>query len=138
MADELKTLRQVLRQAARASHESTKDLETALGLGHGNLERLLDGSLELRVRHLVAMAKVLDVPPADFLELGLPEVHRSARHHLADWIGRPPLRAAAAEPAAAALPVSQDDLLQMIRAAVQEALDARDAGARPADVRRRK
>jgi transcriptional regulator with XRE-family HTH domain len=137
MADELKTLRQVMREAVRASREVARDLERAMGIGNGNLERLLNGTLELRVRHLVAMAKVLNVPPADFLELGLPEAHRTAQHRLVDWVGRPQ-PGFKPEPAAAAPPAATGDLLQMIRAAVRAELSAAGEGTSPASGRKPK
>jgi hypothetical protein len=52
----------------------------------------------LRVRHLLALAGLLRVPPADFLEIGLPEASRAADLRLTQWID--PVRPrAAAEPA---------------------------------------
>ena len=90
MADrKLQTLRQVIRDAVQASRKPARELERILGLGSGNLARLLDGSLDLRVRHLVALAELLDVPPADFLELGFPKARRANQPGLSDWIGAP-------------------------------------------------
>lgn len=117
---ELKTLRQVLREAVTASRQPVRVLERKIGLGSGNLARLLDGRMEIKVRHLLALAQVLGVPPGDFLEAGCPESTQSARHRLMDWIAPPqPKRraSAAAEPAA--------DLMQQIRAVIRQELDQR-------------
>ncbi len=122
---DLKQLRQVLREAVRATRMSTRDLERRLGIGNGNLGRMLDGRLDLRVRHLLALADLLDVPPGDLLELGCPDAVSRAKHRLGDWIGKrssPP-----AEPTAASL--SLDQLNELIRNAVQQALEQQSAEA---------
>lgn len=82
--DELKELRAVLREAVKASRRSLRELENEMGIGHGNLKRLLDGDLEIRVHHLVALARQLQVHPKEFLELGFPDW--PARHQLAEWM----------------------------------------------------
>jgi transcriptional regulator with XRE-family HTH domain len=139
---DLEELRRVLREAVRARRMPTRELERALGITHGSLERLLDGRQEIRVRHLLAFARVLRVPAADFLELGCPESARTAEFRLADWL-RPqestPRSSRAAEPAAAApaaLPATAEELATLIRAAVQQELAAhgiaRPAGGKPA------
>ena len=119
MADRrLQTLRQVLRDAVQASRRTNRELERILGLGSGNLARLLDGSLDLRVRHLVALAELLDVPPADFLELGFPKARRTDQARLSDWIGAP-------RPASS-LPATREELSGMIREIVEEILARRE------------
>jgi transcriptional regulator with XRE-family HTH domain len=84
---DLDELRRLLREAVEGSRMSPRDLEDALEIGHGNLERLLNGKMDLRVRHLVALARVLKVPPADFLELGCASAAHSAEHRLIEWLG---------------------------------------------------
>lgn len=130
MADrKLQTLRQVLREAVQASRKTNRELERILRLGSGNLARLLDGSLDLRVRHLVALAELLDVAPADFLELGFPEARRANQARLSDWIGAP-------RPADS-LPATREELSGMIREIVEEILARREGktggGTRPRD-----
>ena len=44
----------------------------------------------LRVRHLLALAALLKVPPEDFLEVGLPDASSPASLHLTDWIDPKP------------------------------------------------
>ncbi|HEX6861567.1 MAG TPA: helix-turn-helix transcriptional regulator, partial [Thermoanaerobaculia bacterium] len=87
--EDLSELRAVLREAVTACRRSNRDLEDDLGLGHGSLQRMLDGRVDVRVQHLVALARLLQVHPMEFLELGFPDwpVH----HHLTDWM-RPDLR----------------------------------------------
>jgi DNA-binding Xre family transcriptional regulator len=87
---DLKQLRQVLREAVRASRMPAREMERALGIGHGNLYRLLDGQLDLRVRHLLELADLLGIPPNDFLEFGCPDAVSRAKRRLSDWVGQPP------------------------------------------------
>jgi transcriptional regulator with XRE-family HTH domain len=120
MSEDLRQLRSVLRQAISASRVSAREIETAMGCGHGNLERILDGRNELRVRHLVGLAKLLRVPPQDFLELGIPQPEGGAKFRLRDWIMPPefgPPNAAAKKASA-----PSNDVVALVRDAVQEAL----------------
>ena len=94
-----------------------REIERRLGIGHGSLSRMLDGTLDLRVRHLLALANMLGVPPGDFLEIGCPDVGERAQRRLSDWIGAPS-RTRAAEPTAASLSVTA--LTELIRGAVRE------------------
>ncbi|HEY0553133.1 MAG TPA: helix-turn-helix transcriptional regulator [Thermoanaerobaculia bacterium] len=114
---DLAQLRQVLREAVRASRLGVREIERRLEIGHGSLSRMLDGTLDLRVRHLLALANLLGVPPGDFLEIGCPEVGERAQRRLSDWIGAPS-RTRAAEPTAASLSVTA--LTELIRGAVRE------------------
>ena len=114
MSEDLRQLRAVLRQAISASRLSARSIETAMGLGHGNLERILDGRNDLRVRHLLALAKLLKIPPQDFLELGVPQ-EAGTKYRLRDWI-----KPHEARPPNADAPDA--DLGKLVRDAVQEAL----------------
>lgn len=120
---DLLQLRLVLRQAVDASRMPIREMERRLGVGHGSLYRMLDGSLDLRVRHLLALAELLGVPPADFLEMGCPDAARGAKRRLADWIGGAS-QAPATGPAAASLPL--DALKDLIRETVREEIGKRE------------
>ena len=120
---DLLQLRQVLREAVHASGMPVREMERQLGIGSGNLYRLIDGSLDLRIRHLLALAKILGVPPTDFLEMGCPHAIQGATRRLSDWIGSP-TPGGAAGPTAASL--SLDELKELIRDTVREVLDQRD------------
>jgi transcriptional regulator with XRE-family HTH domain len=126
MSEDLRQLRAVLRQAISASRLSARHVETAMGLGHGNLERILDGRNELRVRHLLALAKLLQIPPQDFLELGVSQPEAGTKYRLHDWIMPPAFEPPNAKQKTDA-PVA--DLGKLVRDAVQEALgtDLKDA-----------
>ncbi|MFL6201541.1 MAG: helix-turn-helix domain-containing protein [Thermoanaerobaculia bacterium] len=121
MSEDLRQLRAVLRQAISSCGMSARNVETAMGLGHGNLERILDGRNELRVRHIVALAKLLKVPPQDFLELGVPQPEGSTKYRLRDWV----LPQQIAPPnAAKRTESSAGDMARLVREAVQQALSA--------------
>ncbi len=126
MSEDLRQLRAVLRQAISASRLSARQIETSMGLGHGNLERILDGRNDLRVRHLLALAKLLKIPPQDFLELGVPQPDAGTKYRLKDWI-MPPVFSPPNSETTTDAPVA--DLGKLVRDAVQEALgtDLKDA-----------
>lgn len=120
--EDLSELRAVLREAVAACRRSNRDLEDDLGLGHGSLQRMLDGRVDVRVQHLVALARLLQVHPMEFLELGFPDW--PAHHHLTDWM-KPDLRKRARK--RPGLPSTREELSELIRGIVQEELDAREA-----------
>jgi len=121
MSEDLRQLRSVLRQAIQACGLSARQVERAVGLGHGNLERILDGRNELRVRHILGFARLLQVPPQDFLELGCPQPEAATRYRLKDWI----MPRQFGPPNAGKSPDGPpDDLAKLVREAVQEALAA--------------
>ncbi|MBW8874471.1 MAG: hypothetical protein JF614_05870 [Acidobacteria bacterium] len=118
---DLLLLRQVVARAIQASGLLRREVERALRLRSGSLTRLLDGSLDLKVEHLTALARLLRVPPGDFLRIGCPQTRAAATYRLADWLGP----AAAPEAPAAAAPPSPEELAAMIRSALQQELAAR-------------
>lgn len=96
-ARELSPLRAVLSRAVAAARMPVRTVEEALGLPPRGWEQLVSGERILKVHHLLALARLLDVPPGDFLDLGLPEAARAADLRLADWIApRPPFQPPAA------------------------------------------
>jgi transcriptional regulator with XRE-family HTH domain len=122
MPDDLRPLRALFRQAIAASRLGKREIETAMGIGHGQLERLLDGSLDLRVRHVLGLAAALKVPPKDFLDLAFPEPPGGAKLRLRDWLG--PHEPAPADEK------REPDLAAVVREAVREELTR---GATPKD-----
>lgn len=121
--DDLRQLRSVLREAVRAAGYPVRDWEQRLGIGHGSLERLLDGSQELRVRHILGFAELLAVSPGDLLDTGCPEAAGRAAHRVSDWIARGPARPPHKEEAPAP-PVLSEELIAAIREAVRQELAA--------------
>jgi transcriptional regulator with XRE-family HTH domain len=123
--DVLGPLRHLLQRAVQSSGASPRRIEDAIGLWHGKLTQILNGTLDIRVRHLLRLAHFLSVPPAEFLELAYPETTRNAQHRLSDWIGpmRPRFKQEQGAPAITA-PASQDELREMMRGLLREELAA--------------
>ncbi len=114
MSRQLNPLREVLRRAVAAARLRRGTLEQALDLPSGGWDELLAGHRVLRVRHLLALARLLGVPAEDFLEAGLPEAAPSGLR-LADWIEPAQPRFASAPPA--------EDLQTLIRESVRRELE---------------
>ena len=87
LEEDLRSLRQVLARAVEISRRQRRDVERALKLRNGTLGKLLDGTLDLRIEHLTALARLLNVPPGDFLRLGCPQTRAAATYRLTDWLG---------------------------------------------------
>ncbi|HEV7668425.1 MAG TPA: hypothetical protein VGS22_07870 [Thermoanaerobaculia bacterium] len=85
----MKRLLELVRSACYSWNGNKRDLESAVGIGHGRLEEILDGQPELRVRHLVSLARLLKVRPSDFLRLAYPGDESTAPSQLEDWVGGP-------------------------------------------------
>jgi DNA-binding Xre family transcriptional regulator len=116
---DLKQLREVLRKAVQAAGLTNRELERRIGIGSGNIYRMYDGQLDLRVRHLIALADLLEIPPSDLLELGCPDAVSRAKRRLGDLIGQK--SSEPAEPTAASL--SLDQLKELMRSAVREEME---------------
>ena len=99
MSRQLTPLREVLQRAVAAARLRPKAIERALALPSGGWEDLASGRRVLRVRHLLALARLLSIPPEDFLEAALPDTGSTAGLRLADWIDPKPRFAAAPQAA---------------------------------------
>ena len=114
---DLAEFRHTLRELVRLQRMPVRDLETALAIGHGGLERLLNGELEIRLRHVLALADVLGVSPGDLLTEGCAEATRRARRRVSDWL--PHL---APKPEGAPLPANREEMAEMIREILRQEL----------------
>jgi hypothetical protein len=123
LEEDLHSLRQVLTRAVQASGLLRRDIERVLRLRNGTLGRLLDGSLDLKVEHLTALARLLRIPPGDLLATGSPQIRAAATHRLADWLG--PAENAPAPAAVSSPPPTPEELAEMIRVALRQELAAR-------------
>jgi plasmid maintenance system antidote protein VapI len=87
---DLKSLRALVGEAMSQLSHSSRALEEELEIGHGNLSHLLAGRLELKVRHILSLARLVGVPPHRFLELGCPEALKAARRDVTELMAKPP------------------------------------------------
>ena len=62
-------LTQVLKTAVRLSRLSYREIERRLGLHAGALSRLLNGEIELKVRHFEQICEVIGLPPGRLLRV---------------------------------------------------------------------
>ena len=118
MSRELKPLLEVVVRAIAAARLSPRTVAAALDLSVRAWERVLAGEQILYARHLLALSRLLGVPPEDFLEAGLPEASRAAESRLAEWIDPAPARSTT-RPAA-------DDWQARIRDAIRRELEAEE------------
>ncbi len=123
---DLAEFRHVLRELVRMVRMPVRDLERTLGVGSGKMEKLLNGELEIRLRHVLAMAEVLGVSPGDLLTVGCAEATRRARRRVVDWL---PHLAPKGE--GTPLPASREDLAEMIREILRAELGAHETAAAP-------
>jgi hypothetical protein len=123
MSRQLAPLREILQRAVAAARLRRKTIEQALALPPGGWEDLASGRRVLRVRHVLALARLLSVPPEDLLDAGLPDVSSPAGLRLTDWIEPARPRFASASPA--------EDLQTLIQKMVRRELDARKERAEP-------
>jgi hypothetical protein len=72
--DEAGHLLEHLAEIVARSHRSHRDIERAIGVGHGWLRLLFKGQTELKVRHIVDIAAVLGFEPGEFFREVYPAV----------------------------------------------------------------
>lgn len=61
-----------LRRAIRALGLTTSEVERNLGMSPGYLSRVFAGKIELKLRHIEEIAKILGLEPAELLSLSFP------------------------------------------------------------------
>jgi transcriptional regulator with XRE-family HTH domain len=114
--DAFGVLREMLREALDSTRLSARDVEDRLGIGHGMLKRLLDGSVELRLQHLTDFARLLEIDPRELVALDKPDWQ--VRYRLVDWMS-PQLR----QTMGAAQPMMlSEEMSEAVRAIVREEL----------------
>jgi transcriptional regulator with XRE-family HTH domain len=124
--EEIARIAAALRTAIRLSGISHRQVERELGLSTGYLTRILAGQVELRVRHVLDVCRVIGLPPDRFfgalfplqegpesmsrLERGLAQLHPPP--------GRPAPAPGGEASAARSKPVSE--LLRRLRQALED------------------
>ena len=101
--DEAGRLLEHLAEIVARSNRSHRDIERAIGVGHGWLRLVFKGETELKVRHIVDVASVLGFTPGEFFREVYPDVKGRALEQvkaravdLPEVTGqKPPLSAAA-------------------------------------------
>ena len=129
-AKDLQNFRYLLGQLIRAERWPRRQLERRLGLGHKNLEKLLDGTMETRLRHILAVAEWLGVRPGELVDLGCPETAAAARRKVADVLA-PSRVAVDAGVAQKRTQEAGGDLEAMIEKVVRQVIEQRNAAQGP-------
>jgi transcriptional regulator with XRE-family HTH domain len=112
---DIRNMRKMLHQVINAAGLADRQVEDAMGLGHGRLGRLFDGSMEIKLRHLLGLARRLKISPGELVAMGSPETEQLKERRVADWLG-------ISEPKAQRVETPPNDLDERIRRAVREEL----------------
>ena len=112
---DIRNMRKMLHQVINASGLADRQVEDAIGLRHGRLGRLFDGSMEIKLRHLLGLARRLKISPGELVAMGSPETEQLKERRLAEWLGIPQAKTTRVEK-------PPDDLEERIRRAVREEL----------------
>ena len=113
----------VLRTAIRLLGLTNREVERRLGMTPSYLGRIFGGSIELKVEHVLAIARAMGLAPAELFELAYPrrpdpptEAAKTIRKLLRDM--QPP------EPEArpASVTITDEELQQKIQESVRQAL----------------
>jgi len=71
--DEVRRATKLLETVMQAAGLTRKDLDQKLGAGPGYVSQVLTGRMELKLRHILAILRALDVEPALFFQTLYPE-----------------------------------------------------------------
>jgi transcriptional regulator with XRE-family HTH domain len=120
--EEVDRLLNVLRTSIRLLGLTNREIERRLGLTPSYVSRIFSGTIELKVEHVLAIARAMGLEPWEFFELAYPrrsepptESFRSIRTLLRDM--QPP-----APPAPPAPGLTAEEIDQKIQESVRRAL----------------
>jgi transcriptional regulator with XRE-family HTH domain len=114
--EDLKHILDTIRLALRLLDVTNREVESRKGWSHGYLSRILSGNIELRMEHVLDIAGILGMAPAEFFDLAWP--HKP----------QPPTPPAARlqsllrryQPIPPAAAVRRDEVVQLLREALAE------------------
>ena len=76
MKPEVEHIIHTIRTAMRLLGYTNRDVERKLGLSSSYLSRLFSGGMELRVEHVVDIARSIGLEPQEILQLSYPQPHQ--------------------------------------------------------------
>ncbi len=77
--EEVHRIAQVLSTVLQVVRRTRQSVEQKLGLSSGYLSKILGGTVDLRVRHILAISEAVGMDPANFFALAYPP-HESRDH----------------------------------------------------------
>jgi hypothetical protein len=124
--DEVRRAAKLLEALIQAIGVCPDELEKRLEASPGYVGRLFSGAVELKLRHILAILRILEIEPALFFQTLYPEAGQAGGTVRLDELRQ---RLAAlgvdGEPAAPKPEVGMDDLERLVQGAVQAALSRR-------------
>lgn len=127
--DEVRRAAKLLDVLIQATGVSPEELERRLQASPGYLGRLLSGAVELKLRHILAILRLLEIDPALFFETLYPEsgpaggtVQLDELRHRLELLGIGGMAGVRGEPAPPRPHVGMEDLERLVQGAVQAAL----------------
>jgi transcriptional regulator with XRE-family HTH domain len=75
--DEVRRATKLLETVMQAAGLTRKDLDQKLGAGPGYVSQVLTGRMELKMRHILAILRALDIEPSLFFQTLYPEARPS-------------------------------------------------------------
>ncbi|HEY2737534.1 MAG TPA: helix-turn-helix transcriptional regulator [Thermoanaerobaculia bacterium] len=75
--DEVRRATKLLETVMQAAGLTRKDLDQRLGAGPGYVSQVLTGRMELKLRHILAILRALDVEPSLFFQTLYPDARPS-------------------------------------------------------------
>jgi transcriptional regulator with XRE-family HTH domain len=73
---EVKRLLQVIKTSMKVLGHTNRDVERKLGLSGSYLSRLFSGLIELRVEHIVDIARAIGIEPDEIFQIAFPKKNR--------------------------------------------------------------
>src|SRR5215213_2443301 len=121
--DEVRRAAKLLDAMIQATGASPEELEKRLEASPGYVGRLLSGTVELKLRHILAILRLLEIEPALFFQTLYPEAGPAGGMvRLEELRQRLTALGVGCEPAPPKPEVGMDDLERLVQGAVQAAL----------------
>ncbi|MFY9823785.1 MAG: helix-turn-helix transcriptional regulator [Thermoanaerobaculia bacterium] len=121
--DEVRRATKLLETVMQAAGLTRKDLDQKLGAGPGYVSQVLTGRMELKLRHIIAILRALEVEPTVFFQTLYPE-NRPATDAVVmeEFLRRFQQLGFGTRPAQPAPSLDTQELETLIRSAVRAAL----------------
>jgi transcriptional regulator with XRE-family HTH domain len=79
--EEVLRFARLLELVVRVSRMSTRELERRLEMSTGTLNRIFSGKIELKLRHILDIHEILELPPEEFFKMAYSKNPETATPH---------------------------------------------------------